>query len=171
MQQTRALTRLGTFAAAVSFAAFFGVGTAGAVPEPSGPTRVPINAMLLNCDFSRVANAVQLPRPFSGRGTALVHRSGSTVVAEISMVVYSGGNLHYDVVMIPAPRPSSVPCGPGSPGTFTTGMDTDAAGQAAVTLQGTLPSGSTGVWFTVQRPNPHNQAPAEFYSSEFVAPI
>lgn len=155
----------------MTFATFFGVGTAAAVPEPSGPTQVPINAYLRNCDFSKVQNAVQVPLPFNGRGTATVHKSGSSVVADIQMVIVDGGPQHYDVVMIPAPRASSNPCGPGAPGTTTVGLDTNEAGIGSATVSGTLPSGSTGVWFSVTRPQPHNQAPAEYYTSEFVAPI
>ncbi|MCV6962472.1 hypothetical protein BST27_26360 [Mycobacterium intermedium] len=167
----RDVRRAGTSAAAITFAAFLGLGTASAAPEPSGPTRVPLNAYLRNCDFSKVQNAVQIPLTFNGQGTAIVRKSGSSVVADIQMVIASGGPQHYDVVMIPTPRASSNPCGPGAPGTTTVGLDTNEGGIGSATIGGTLPSGSTGVWFSVSRPGPNNQAPAEYYSSEFAVPL
>ncbi|MCV6974850.1 hypothetical protein [Mycobacterium bourgelatii] len=167
----RGVKRAGTFVAAITFAASFGAASAGAAPEPSGPTRVPINAYLRNCDFSKVQNAVQIPLTFNGRGTATVRKSGSSVVADIEMVIAIGSPQHYDVVMIPAPRASSNPCGPGAPGTTTVGLDTNEGGIGSATISGTVPSGSTGVWFSVSRPSPNNQAPVEYYSSEFVVPL
>jgi hypothetical protein len=50
-------------------------------------------------------------------------------------------------------------------------MDTDAAGSGNVTIQDTIRPGTTGVWVSVERGNSHSQNPAEFYTSEFVAPV
>jgi hypothetical protein len=50
-------------------------------------------------------------------------------------------------------------------------MDTDGAGNATVTIQDGIRSGTTGVWVIVERPDPHSQNPAEFYTSEFLAPV
>ena len=50
-------------------------------------------------------------------------------------------------------------------------MDTDAAGSATVTIQDSNGHGTTGVWVIVERPNANSQNPAEFYTSELVAPV
>jgi hypothetical protein len=86
------------------------------------------------------------------------------------MTIPNEPGTHYDVGLIQEPRPSSATCGPGDPGTAFTGMDTDAAGNATVTVQDSIRQGTTGVWVMVERANPHSQNPAEFYTSEFVVP-
>ncbi|WP_253900512.1 hypothetical protein [Mycobacterium asiaticum] len=93
------------------------------------------------------------------------------MVADVHMVIANSPGAHYDVGLIQLPRPSSATCGPGDPGTTFTGMDTDATGQATVTITAPIQSGTTGVWVIVESPNPNNQAPAEFFTSEFVAPV
>jgi hypothetical protein len=50
-------------------------------------------------------------------------------------------------------------------------MGTDAAGGGTVTVQDTIRPGTTGVWVIIERPNGISQNPAEFYTSEFVAPV
>jgi hypothetical protein len=79
--------------------------------------------------------------------------------------------MHYNVGLIEEPRPSSAACGPGAAGTAFTGLDTDAAGVGTTTVQDSLQSGTTGVWVIIERPNPHSQDPAEYYTSEFLAAV
>ncbi|EFG77392.1 hypothetical protein HMPREF0591_2784 [Mycobacterium parascrofulaceum ATCC BAA-614] len=50
-------------------------------------------------------------------------------------------------------------------------MQTDAAGNGTATVQDTIRPGTTGVWVIVERRNANSQNPAEFYTSEFVAPV
>jgi hypothetical protein len=78
---------------------------------------------------------------------------------------------HFDVGLIQEPRPASANCGPGAPGTAFSGLDTDGAGGGTVTVSDAIAPGTTGVWVVIQRPNPNSQNPAEFYTSEFVAPV
>ena len=78
---------------------------------------------------------------------------------------------HFDVGLIEEPRPASATCGPGDPGTAFTGLDTDAAGNGTAIVQDTIRPGTTGVWVIVERRNGNSQNPAEFYTSEFVAPV
>jgi len=78
---------------------------------------------------------------------------------------------HFAVGLIQVPRPSTATCGPGDPGSAFTGLDTDAAGSATVTVQDRIRPGTTGVWVIVERPKGNSQNPAEFYTSEFVAPV
>jgi hypothetical protein len=78
---------------------------------------------------------------------------------------------HFDVGLVQEPRPASANCDPGAPGTAFTALDTDAAGSGAVTVQDTIRPGTTGVWVIIERPDPHSQNPAEFYASEFMAPV
>jgi hypothetical protein len=40
-----------------------------------------------------------------------------------------------------------------------------------VTIKEGIRPGTTGVWVIVERANPNSQNPAEFYTSEFVAPV
>lgn len=171
----RTLTRLGTGTAAitvvvsvvVSGAATFGI--VGATAE--GGTTVVLDAKLRRCDFSLVSTAVMVPHPPLGTGSALVHRAGSSAVAEVHLVDEPEPGTHFDVGLIQEPRPSSVNCGPGDPGTAFTGLDTDATGSGNVTVQDTIRPGTTGVWVIIEQRNPNSQNPAEFYTSEFVAPV
>lgn len=135
----------------------------------TGP--VPISSTLRNCDGSPVKTAVQAPRVALGRGVVIFRPSGSTVSADVNLVISNQPGMHYDVGLIQVPRPTSATCGPGDPGTTFTGVDTDPMGQANVTINAPLQQGTTGVWVMVTTPNPHNQAPGEYYTSEFVAPV
>lgn len=164
----RGQTFYGMTAAAVSImtaAASLGAGAAHA----SGP--VPMNSVLRNCDFSPVGTAVQVSRTNLGRGIAVFSSTGSTVTAQVSITISNRAGAHYDVGLIQAPRPSSSPCGPGDPGANFAGVDTDGIGQATVTITAPRRQGATGVWVMVTAPSEFNQAPSEFYSTEYVAPV
>jgi hypothetical protein len=165
------LTRLGTCAAAITAvvcpAATFEIIKAAA----DGTTRVALNSDFRHCDFSLASVAAMVPHPQLGSASALIHTAGSRVVAEVHLVDAPQPGTHFDVGLIQAPRPSSATCGPGDPGTAFAGMDTDAAGSGTVTIQDTIRSGTTGVWVIIERPNANSQNPAEFYTSEFVAPV
>ncbi len=165
----RILTGFGTcattFTVLVASTATLGTGMAAA----SGP--VPINSVLRNCDFSRVDTAVQAPRTALGRGVVIVHSSGSSVTADVNMAISNEPGAHYDVGLIQAPRPASATCGPGDPGVTYSSIDTDAAGQGSVSITAPIRQGTTGVWVMVTSPNEHNQAPGEYYTSEFVVPV
>lgn len=134
-------------------------------------TRVVLDSDLRRCDFSRVDTAARMPRPGLASGLAVIHRSGSNVIAEVSLVDGPAPSTHFDVGLIEVPRPASATCGPGDPGTAFAGLDTDGAGTGTVTIQETIRPGATGVWVIVERPNPNSQNPAESYTSEFVAPV
>jgi hypothetical protein len=165
------LARLGTYAATlavvISPAATFEIIKAGA----EGGTTVALDGDLRRCDFSRISTSPMVPRAELGTGSALIHTAGSRAVAEVHLVDAPDPGTHFDVGLIQEPRPSSGGCGPGDPGTSFTGMDTDASGSATVTIQDTIRPGTTGVWVMIERPNGNSQNPAEFYTSEFVAPV
>ncbi|KZS68010.1 hypothetical protein A4G28_13345 [Mycobacterium ostraviense] len=173
----RRLTRTMTFTAAITLAscpaAAITVATAPANPGSSSATRVALGAAMRQCDYSRTSVAPRLPAvpPPTGTGSALIHRAGSQVVAEVHLVNTAQPGMHYDVGLIQAPRPSTAPCGPGAPGTAFTGLDLDAGGTGTVTIQDTVRQGTTGVWVIVERPNSNSQDPAEFYTSEFLVPM
>jgi hypothetical protein len=166
-----ALTRLGKCTAAITLmitaTATVDITTAAA----DGGTTVVFDNYLRRCDFSRIASAPQVPRPMLGTGSAVIHAAGSKAVAEVHLVDAPEPGMHFDVGLIQIPRPASATCGPGDPGTAFTGMDIDAGGVGTTTVQDTIRSGTTGVWVIIQRPNPNSQNPAEFYTSEFVAPV
>ncbi|HTY31486.1 hypothetical protein [Mycobacterium sp.] len=165
------LTRLGTGAAAIdvviSPAATFEIADAAA----EGGTTVVLDSYERRCDFSKVTEAAWVPQPPEGTGSALISASGSRAVAQVHMAVPNEPGTHYDVGLIQEPRPSSATCGPGAPGTAFTGMDTDGAGNATVTVQDSIRQDTTGIWVIIERANPNSQNPAEFYTSEFLVPV
>jgi len=140
-----ALRRIGTFGAAVTVvvspAATSGVGRAAA------DTMVPLRQALRRCDFSSLGTVPMVPRPDDGDGVAVIHISGSNASAQVRLVDPDEPGAHFDVGLIQEPRPRMV------------------------TIQESIRQGATGVWVIVERPNPNSQNPAEFYTSEFVAPV
>lgn len=166
----RRFTRLVTSAAAIglaaSSAAMFAIDTESAWAAP-GATTVPLSQFLRNCDFSKVPD---VGGTGDGTATAVIRRGGSSASAEVHLV-RGKADTHYDVGLIQAPRPSSSTCGPGDPGTAFGSLNTDGAGTGTVTVQDAIRPGTTGVWVVIQRLNEHSQNPAEFYSSDYVAPI
>jgi hypothetical protein len=165
------LARLGTCAAAITMAITPAVTFEVVTAAASGGTTVVLDSNLRRCDFSRVTTAPKVPRVALGTGSVLVRTTGSTAVAEVHLWNEPEPGTHFDVGLIEEPRPASATCGPGDPGTAYTGLDTDAAGNGTTTVQDTIRPGTTGVWVIVERPNAISQNPAEFYTSEFVAPV
>jgi hypothetical protein len=165
------LTRLGAYAATLTVvitpAATFEMVQAAA---ESG-TRVSLDSDLRRCDFSIVTTGPPVSRARLGTGSVLIYTAGSTAIAEVHLVDAPEPGTHFDVGLIQEPRPSSATCGPGDPGTAFTGMDTDAAGSATVTVQDTIRQGTTSVWVIIERGDPHSQNPAEFYTSEYLVPV
>lgn len=145
--------------------------TFGVKAHADGGTTVVLDNYLRRCDFSRVGVAPKVPSPMLGTGSAVIRTTGSKAVAEVHLYDESEPGTHLDVGLIQMPRPSSSTCGPGDPGTAFAGMDIDAAGSGTTTVQDTIRPGTTGVWVIVERTNANSQSPAEFYTSEFVAPV
>lgn len=145
--------------------------TFGVKAHADGSTTVVLDNYLRRCDFSRVGVAPKVPSPMLGTGSAVIRTSGSKAVAEVHLYDEPEPGTHLDVGLIQMPRPSSSTCGPGDPGTAFAGMDIDAAGSGTTTVQDTIRPGTTGVWVIVERANGNSQSPAEFYTSEFVAPV
>jgi len=161
--------RLGTCAATLG--AVLAPGTVFDIGRAAADTTVALESSLRRCDFSLVTTAATVPRTRLGTGSAVIHTSGSTAIAVVHLVDAPDPGTHFDVGLIQEPRPSSATCGPGDPATAFTGMDTDAAGSGTITIQDTIRPRTTGVWVIVERPNGNSQNPAEFYTSEFVAPV
>ncbi len=165
------LTRLGTCAAAITVvitpAATFEITKAAA----EGGTTVVLDNYLRRCDFSRVSVDPMVPSPALATGSVLIHTAGSKAIAEVHLYDEPEPGTHFDVGLIQEPRAPLATCGPGDPGTAFTGLDTDAAGSGTATVQDTIAPATTGVWIIVERPNGNSQNPAEFYTSEFVAPV
>ncbi|HTX94643.1 MAG TPA: hypothetical protein VME67_07245 [Mycobacterium sp.] len=166
-----ALTRFGTCAAVLTVVITSAAAVNSAQAAAEGGTRVVLDNVLRLCDFSRVTIAPMVPHPALATGMALIHTAGSNAIAEVHLYDEPEPGTHFDVGLIEMPRPASSTCGPADPGTAFTGLDTDAAGNATVTIQDTVRPGTTGVWVIVERRNAHSQNPAEYYTSEFVAPV
>jgi hypothetical protein len=165
------LTRLGTRTVALTGAVLCPAACGIATSTADGTTTVVLDWRLRRCDFSLVRTPPMVPHPGLGTGTVLIRTAGSKAVADVHLVDAPAPGTHFDVGLIQEPRPPSAGCGPGDPGTAFTGLDTDAAGSGTVTVQDTIRPGTTGVWVIIERPDPHSQNPAEFYTSEFVAPV
>jgi hypothetical protein len=131
---------------------------------------VVLDATLRNCDFSLVRNPPLGREPALGTGQVRIHTTGSTATADVYLADPPQPGTTFNVGIVEEPRPSSESCGPGAPGTVYTTMATDAAGVGTVTVHDALRPGTTGVWVMIQRPNPHAQDPAEYYTTEFVVP-
>lgn len=167
----RTLTRIGACTGAITVLASPAATFQTIEAAAGGGTTVVLDAKLRRCDFSLVSTVPMVPATSLGTGAVLIHRAGSTAVAEVHLVDAPEPNAHFDVGLIEEPRPASANCGPGDPGTAFTGLDTDAAGSGTATVQAAIRPGTTGVWVIIERPNGHSQNPAEFYTSEFVAPV
>jgi hypothetical protein len=138
-----------------------------ATAEASAST-VGLASTLRACDFSPIPGTASQS---DGSASAVIHAAGGTVTAEVHLSEPGSPGTHFEVRLIQAPRASNSPCGAAGPGVAVGGLDTDGAGQATTTLQDSIQSGTTGAWIFIQRPSPHAQAPAEFYTSDFIASV
>lgn len=153
-------------------AAMAPVATAGIAPTAAeAGTIVVLDSKLRRCDFSLVSVVPMVPQSALGTGSVIVRSAGGKATAEVHLSDAPEPGTHFDVGLIQEPRPASANCGPGAPGTAFSGLDTDAAGSGTVTVSDAIAPATTGVWVVLQRPNPNSQNPAEFYTSEFVAPV
>jgi hypothetical protein len=142
---------------------------AAAVPAgTSGGTVVPLRSILRTCDFSPIPGGAAQS---DATASAVIRATGGTVAAEVRLANPGSLGTHYDVMLIQSPRPSNSPCGSAGPGVAVGGLDSDGPGQATTTVQDSIRPGTTGVWVFIQRPSQFSQNPAEFYTSDFVAPV
>jgi hypothetical protein len=142
---------------------------AAALPAgTSGGTVVPLKGILRSCDFSAIPSGASQN---NATVSATIRLTGGTVAADVHLSEPSSPGTHYDVILIQVPRASNSPCTSPGPGVAVGGLDSDGVGQAATTVQDSVRSGTTGVWVFVRRPSPYSQSPAEFYTSDFVAPV
>jgi hypothetical protein len=142
-------------------------GDGGGASGGGGGTIMAFSQISRICDFSEI----NYRGPWGvGRPIAVLRSDGSTVSADIQIAT-ARPNFPYDVRLIQVPRPSSATCWGGDPGVALAKLHTDGAGAGAVTLQGTIEPGATGAWIWISRPDPFSQDPAEFYTTDFIAPI
>lgn len=168
MGQTRRILMLATtmVLAAPAVAQADGVGTTGA-SSGTGGTVLPFAQILRRCDFSET--------DYNGptgmaRVTGTVRSDGSTLTADIQLASAPPG-MHYDVRLIQVPRSSAAHCWGADPGVAQGSLNADGAGAAAVTLQDNIEPWATGAWVFVSRPDRFSQNPAEFYTTDLIAPI
>lgn len=133
---------------------------------PASAAEMPMTGQWRACDFSKQTwvAAVGYARPVahltndSGRLNATVD------------IATAQPNTHYDVRVIQTPR-ASMGCAPDAPGVIAGGLQTDGTGTGTTTVQGTVTSGATGAWVILERAGQYSQTPAEFYTSDFIAPL
>ena len=160
------LTRLATAVIAVVVAtpaAVLTMGAGTAVAE----TLMSFAQMFRRCDFS--TNTFTGPTGMA-RAIAEVSTGSNEIVADVDIATAIPFT-RYDVRLIQMPRPSSAPCNAGDPGVDASALVTDATGAAATTVRGTVEPGATGVWIFISRPDAFRQAPAEFYTTDFIADV
>jgi hypothetical protein len=165
-QQMRRTTRLIVMAAALAVAAPVGPTVGVAAAENAG-TFMPFTQLLRRCDFSE--NDYNDPPGFA-RPQAVLRSDGSTVSADVSIAT-AIPNIRYDVRLIQAPKPSSAPCLGGDPGVALVALQVDGVGNGHVTIQDNIEPGATGAWLMISRPDRFSQTPAEFYTTDLIAPI
>ncbi len=165
---TRILTLTAAMALATPPAAALadGSGDAG-VTAGSGGTVLPFSQILRRCDFSETD--YNGPTGY-GRPLGTLRSDGSTLTADVQIAT-AIPNMHYDVRLIQVPRPSATPCWGADPGVAQGSLNTDAGGAASTTLQDAIEPGATGAWVFISRPDRFSQNPAEFYTTDLIAPI
>jgi hypothetical protein len=140
-----------------------GAGPAGA----DGATFLAFTQTFRRCDFS---TNTHIGPTGVARPTALVHRTGSEVIAEVQIAT-AIPDTPYDVRLIQMPRSSASGCNAGDPGVIAGVLATDDGGAGSLTLRGPIASGATGAWIFISRPGEFRQTPDEFYTSDFVVPL
>jgi hypothetical protein len=148
-----------------------GVPVARANPDANDVTRIALDATMRNCDFSLNRAPPMVATPMLGSGWVEMTHGGSRATAVVHLEAPNEPGMHYNVGLIEEPRPSSATCGPGDAGTAFGALDTDGAGVGVATISDTFRPGTTGVWVIIERPAAHSAAPAEYYTSEIVAPV
>jgi hypothetical protein len=141
---------------------------AAAPTGTSGGTLVQLRSILRACDYSPISTGASVNNATTA---AVIHVSGGTVSADVQLSETSTPGAHFDVILIQAPRASTLPCTSPGPGVAVSGLDIDGVGQGATTVRDRIQSGTTGVWVFVRRASPYSQNPAEFYTSDFIAPV
>jgi hypothetical protein len=141
-----------------------GSGTAGA-DGPTGVTAdhatiVPMSQVLRRCDFT---DETFVWPSGSGSATSIVSSTGSNVSADVRLTMAVPG-IRYFVRLVETPPPTDR-CRPGNPGVAAGTIDTDAGGNGTVSLEEAVLPGTTGAWVFIEGP------PADFYSSDFLAPV
>ncbi|PXX11283.1 hypothetical protein [Mycolicibacterium moriokaense] len=163
----RVLNTVAAMVVAMSAASTVGAQTAAASPPGSdGATFVAFTQLARGCDFN---TNMHIGPTGVARATALVHSTGSEVIADVVLVT-AIPNTPYDVRVIQMPR-SSAGCNPGDPGVTGGVLMTDDAGAGGLSIHSPIVSGATGAWMFITRPGEFTQTPAEFYTSDFVVPI
>ncbi|MGU3502004.1 hypothetical protein [Mycobacterium sp. C31M] len=135
---------------------------APATAAPAGSTVMPMTSVVRACDFS-VAEYTW--RTGYARAVTVVHPAAGRVVPVEVQLQTAVPNTDYYVKVFQMPR-GSADCG-----VAPIGVRTDGLGAATVTVNTPVDSGTTGIWVSVERPDPHSQQPAEIYTSDFIAKV
>ncbi len=129
---------------------------------PAGATIMPMSSFTRACDFSVAPHNW---RTGYARAVSFMYPPSADSVAIDVQLQTAVPNTDYYVKAFTMPRESS-DCG-----VAPIGVRTDGAGAATVTMHVPIDSSTTGVWTSVERPDPYSQQPAEVYTSEFIAKV
>jgi len=167
-QTTRILALAAAMALAAPPTAALADGTDDAgVTSGAGGTVLPFSQILRRCDFSET----NFNGPSGmGRPLGTLRSDGSSLTADVQIAT-AKPNMHYDIRMIQVPRSSAEYCWGADPGVAQGSLNTDAGGAASVTLRDNIEPGATGAFVFISRPDRFSQVPAEFYTTDLIAPI
>jgi hypothetical protein len=145
-------------AALVAFSGSAGVAAAA----PDGAAVMPMTSIMRACDYT-VAEYTW--RTGYARAVAYVHPPSAGSVAIEFQLQTAVPNTDYFVKAFTMPR-GSADCN-----VAPIAVRTDGAGAATVTVHVPVDSSTTGVWTSIERPDPYSQQPAEVYTSDFIAKV
>lgn len=155
------MARRGAKVLAATLAALsLSAGTAAAAP--AGAAVMPMTSIVRACDFTVAEHTW---RTGYARAVAFVQPPAAGSVALEVQLQTAVPNTDYYVKVFTMPRASS-DCG-----VAPVRVRTDGAGAATVTVHTPIDSSTTGVWASVERPDPYSQQPAEIYTSDFIAKV
>jgi hypothetical protein len=163
MKRQRVLN--GVAATIVAMPALLNVGAAPAGAD--GATFMAFAQTFRLCDFS---TKTHIGPTGSAGPSAVMRTTGAEVVADVQVVRAIPGTV-YVVGLVQMPHSSAVGCNPGDPGVISGVMTADDMGNGSVTLRGPIAPGATGAWMYLSRPGYLSQTPAEFYTTDFIAPL
>ncbi|MGK2870140.1 MAG: hypothetical protein ACSLFA_26540 [Mycobacterium sp.] len=148
--------------AAMAAATAFSAGAGSAAAAPEGATVMPMTSFVRACDFSVSEHTW---RTGYARAVSFVHPATANSVAIDVQLQTALPNTEYYVKAFTMPR-GSADCN-----VSPIGVRTDGAGAATVTVHVPIDSSTTGVWTSIERPDPYSQLPAEAYTSDFIAKV
>ncbi|MGW0160339.1 hypothetical protein ACWDUN_13580 [Mycobacterium sp. NPDC003323] len=133
-----------------------------AAAAPAGAAVMPMTSIVRACDYSVSPHTW---RTGNARAVAFVHPATADAISIDVQLQTALPNTNYYVKVFQMPR-GSADCG-----VAPIGVRTDAVGAVTATVTTPINADTTGVWVSVERPDPYSQLPTEVYTSDFIAEV